>query len=107
MSMEEVEDPISEKFWNEIGERAKKNTEVYREIFGCDPDDTVKNIKELKELRKKISLRSDKEQLEIYQQLKGDIKGHAVEWPLRFLQNEDLALNWNQIEKLVPEINYL
>ena len=47
MAEEEVKDPLSEEFWNEIKNRARKNTEMYREIFGCDPDDTLKNLKQL------------------------------------------------------------
>jgi phospholipase D1/2 len=93
--------------WNAIRERAKKNTEVYREIFGCDPDDTARSVKELKELRNRVLLRTAKEQLAIYQQLKDEIKGYVVEWPLNFFQNEDLSLSWKQIERLVPEINFI
>lgn len=103
----EVRDPISKSFWKTLLERAHKNTEIYREIFACDPDDTATTVTELKKLREEVQKRSQREQLAIYHRLKDEIKGHVVEWPLNFMKNEDLALNWTQVESLLPQETYL
>ena len=87
--------------------RAKKNTETYREIFGCDPDDTVKNVKDLLALREKIGSRKPEEQLAKYEELKDEIKGQVVEWTMDFLKEEQLHLGWLQVEGLLPEKNFL
>ena len=104
MTEEEVEDPLSDDLWNNTLGRAKKNTVIYREIFACDPDDKIKNSEALIESRNKIN---PKEQFERYSELKVDIKGHIVEWPIHFMDEEDLSLSLTNIEGYLPETNFL
>jgi len=103
----EVMDPVNEEFWNDVKARARKNTEIYREIFGCDPDDTIKNMKDLLDMREKIKARKPEEQLNMYEALRDKIRGHIVEWPTMFLLEQDLKLGWLQVEGLLPERNFL
>lgn len=45
-------------------------------------------------------------QLTKYQELSKQIDGFVVEWPMYFLEKEDLALKPSQKEFFVPEINF-
>lgn len=103
----EVRDPVSKSFWKALLERSRKNTEIYREIFACDPDDRARTVAELKKLREEVRKRAPKEQLRIYNQLKDEIKGFVVEWPTHFMEDESLTLSWTQIEGLLPQETYL
>jgi phospholipase D1/2 len=38
-----VEDPMSDELWEMWTEQAKKNTEIYRDLFHTDPDDSSKH----------------------------------------------------------------
>lgn len=103
----EIADPLNENAWQALQKQAKENTEIYREIFGCDPDDTISNTKELLAMRGRIKARSVEEQLAIYEKLKQSIKGHLVEWPTMFMKAEDLQVGWTQVEGVLPERNFL
>jgi hypothetical protein len=84
-----------------------ENTGLYRDIFGCDPDDTIKNVAELTALRTKVRARTPEEQLKVYEQLSPSIKGHMVDWPLSFMSEENLEPGWTQVEGMLPERNFL
>jgi phospholipase D1/2 len=75
--------------WKSIIENAKRNTLIYRRVFGCIPDDTVTIIGEI------TRLASDAKLLDFFK-LKDQIIGHAVEYPLSFLKDEDLSFKPNQ-----------
>ena len=107
MTEEEVKDVTSEDFWTKVRERSHKNSLMYREIFGCDPDDTAVALKNLTELRKKIAEMTPEEQLEKYNRYKNEIKGFVVDYPLHYMEKENLQLTWTQLEGLLPEINFL
>ena len=62
-----------------IKNRAKTNTLIYRQLFGCYPDDTMLCYDDITKIEKKS--RQDK-----YKELSKDIKGHVVELPLKFLE---------------------
>lgn len=71
--------------WNEIGLRAKNNTEIYKDIFACIPDDSIKKFNKIGDFEATANL-------EKYDELKQGIKGYAIEFPHRFLENEtDIA----------------
>lgn len=48
---QELLDPTSNELWERIMERASNNTNIYRKIFGCYPDDNMKLKKDIKALR--------------------------------------------------------
>lgn len=79
----EVEDPLSAKMWAEIDQRVKINTQIYREVFGCYPDN-------LMDTQDKVSSFREAADITKYDALKGQIKGYGVEFPYNFLRNENL-----------------
>ena len=65
----ELSDPLSDKLWTKIKSQARKNTELYREIFNCDPDDTIKNMADLRKARERASATKPEEKLQKYESL--------------------------------------
>lgn len=96
LSDEEVADPLSTDLWDKIKSRTKKNEQVYLELFGAVPHDSIKNYSEVAPLKHQPSVEEYKEKIK-------DIEGYAVPFPLRFLENENLKeLNFFQVENLAP-----
>ena len=95
-------DPLSDDFLNLVRNTARNNTTIYRELFACYPDDNYTTFKDLKD-RKFLS---KEELLEKYNEKKNDIVGHAVEFPLKFLEKENLGIAFFSVENLVPEKNF-
>lgn len=62
----------------------QNNVEIYRKIFRCYPDDTVKKRKDIAEFQAGA-------QLELYDEESPKITCHAVEFPLLFLERDKLA----------------
>jgi len=77
----------------------KTNTEIYRKVFACYPDDTVKKLDQLRQFM------ATKE-LHLYDELAPKIKGHIVKFPLNFLSEEDLSFKPLDKEYYVPYINF-
>jgi len=92
-----VEDPLSDKFyyhhWLAI---ANKNTEIFRELFHCVPDDNVTTWDEYKEFvpnSTKITtghIFSENITASDIERKMAQVKGHLVHFPLQFLKNEVL-----------------
>ena len=101
-----LDDPVSNQLFTLITSRAKINTTMYRDIFGCYPDDTYTDFKILKEA--KLAKQNEKPEvlLNNYEQQKGKIVGHIVEYPLKFLKDEQLGISFFSVENLVPEHNF-
>jgi len=76
-------DPCSPATWEAIVSNTKKNTEIYRKVFGCLPDSLVLNSREAERLTAQANI-------ELYDQLCGQITGLSVEFPTDFLKEEDL-----------------
>lgn len=60
-------------------EVSKKNQNIYRELFGCYPDDEMRNFKQLKEIEEE----ADPSKYDLFSEL---IKGHAVPFQIHFLE---------------------
>ena len=97
-----LSDPLSDKFLELVQNTAHNNTLIYRNLWGCYPDDTYKTFKDLRD-HKDLS---KEELLEKYNQEKKNIIGHAVEFPLYFLEKENLGIAFFSVENLVPEKNF-
>ena len=101
-----LNDPLSDEFLNLLQTTAHNNTMIYRKLWGCYPDDTYLSFKDLKEHRKK----NTKEEIDIlrneYMKEKDGIIGHAVEFPLHFLEKENLGISFFSVENIVPEKNF-
>ena len=85
LSENEVEDPVSEDLWSTILARTKKNTEIYREVFGPYPDDTMKTYEEVLSVGAQADIKK-------YDELKDGIKGIAVQMPVNFLSGVDMMV---------------
>lgn len=44
-------DPLVQSTWDAIADRAASNTNVYRSIFGCYPDDQMTTSKQIESIR--------------------------------------------------------
>ena len=95
-------DPLSDEFLKLVQNTAYNNTMIYRKLWGCYPDD---NYKTFKDLKNRTTL-SKEELIESYKKEKNGIVGHAVEFPLYFLEKENLGIDFFSVENLVPEKNF-
>ena len=102
-------DPLSDELWDKINNTAKNNTEIFRKLFYCYPDD---NMKTFEEARKAIRLdKLENKELEdlkeLYQKEKNNIKGHIVEFPLHYFEDEVLGIPFFSLENFAPEECYI
>ena len=95
-------DPLSDEFLRLVQNTAQNNTMIYRNLFGCYPDDQYQSFKDLKQYKPL----SKEELIEQYSKEKDKIVGHAVEFPLHFLEKENLGIAFFSVENLVPEKNF-
>ena len=98
-----LEDPLSDEFLQLVQNTAHNNTLIFRKLWGCYPDDQYLTFKDLKNYKPP----SKEELKENYMKEKNGIIGHAVEFPLHFLEKENnLSLKFHSIENLIPEKNF-
>ena len=99
-------DPLSDEFLHLVQDTANKNTMIYRKLWRCYPDDTYLSFKDLREHKKP----STNEEIEAFRnnyiKEKNNIIGHIVEFPLRFLEKENLGISFFSVENIVPEKNF-
>ena len=101
-----LDDPLNEDLWAYIHSQAKVNAAIYSDIFDCFPDNKFKTFADLKK-RKIIKTEEDIEELKTkYKQSILGVIGHIVEYPIKFLQNEELDIDFFSKENLVPEKNF-
>ena len=99
-------DPISNELHTLLWETARKNTDLYRQIFMCYPDDCytkfsmIPNKNSIKNKAQEYALKKN------YEEKKNKIIGHIVEFPLHFLEEEQLGISFFSKENLVPERNF-
>jgi hypothetical protein len=79
----EVEDFLCEKMWESLNKQMTKNVKIYREVFGCVPDNHVKLLSGIKDHVKKGNI-------EKYPRYIPYVKGYAVHYQLNFLIDEEL-----------------
>jgi len=101
-----LDDPVSNQFHSFIMLRARNNTRLYRDVFGCYPDDNYTNIEILKKVKKKRETETPEQLLNRYMEVKDQFAGHIVEFPLLFLKEEVLGKSFFSVENLVPEYNF-
>jgi phospholipase D1/2 len=90
----DLDDPLDKSFLNNLKSRAKKNTETYRKVFKCYPDDTFDSFDELNKKGNKIDP-SEFSSL-------NEISGFIVEFPMKFLEKENLKPSPLSKEGLAP-----
>jgi len=72
---------------------------LYREIFGCYPDDQINKI------NRNINYVFEPSMIN-YNQLSEKFIGHAVEFPLKFLCEEYLKFKLMAKERILPDHNF-
>ena len=86
-----LDDPVSNKLFEFMISLAKNNTQIYKSIFRCYPDDDYTTF----ELLSKAKKMSDEEWNDVllnkYMRMKNQILGNIVEFPLNFLKDEKLG----------------
>ncbi|KAJ1970183.1 hypothetical protein H4R35_005962 [Dimargaris xerosporica] len=102
-----VQDPLGDGFFfNYWVKTARVNAEVYRKVFRCVPDDTVRNMSQYKTFIPSAMLRghavmegaTHDEMMEVMK----DVHGHLVVMPLNFLDEENLGAAAMSAEYVVP-----
>ncbi len=101
-----LDDPLNEDLWVNMKSRAKLNSIIYRDIFDCFPDNKFKTFADLKKRRIIKTEEDKKELLKRYDDNISGIKGHIVEYPIEFLCNEELDIDFFSKENLIPEKNF-
>ena len=99
-------DPLSDNVWKFINDTAKVNTETYREVFNCYPDDKFAYFKDIPN-RKDYNEQDLGKMIEKYNLNKDKIKGHIVEFPLEFLSKEILERSFFSAEMFVHIKNFV
>lgn len=69
-------------------------------MFRCYPDDEIKHTDDIQEFE-------EKKNIEKYELLKDEIRGHVVDFPIKFLERQSLKLPIFTKEYLVPDINFV
>ena len=101
-----LNDPTSDELHKLIWDTARKNTDLFRQIFMCYPDDyytkfsMIPNKNSMQNKAQEFSLKKN------YEENKNQIVGHIVEFPLHFLEEEQLGISFFSKENLVPERNF-
>ena len=99
-----LDDPVSDKLFKFMSDRAKKNTKIYRSVFGCYPDDEYTSFQLIENARKAKKEELPEEFFNKYMDYKDKIVGFIVEYPLKFLKNENLgAISRFSLEEFLPE----
>ena len=102
-----LDDPLNLNLWTDIRSKANVNSAIYSNIFDCFPDNKFNNFAKLKE-RKIIKSKEDKQKIkEDYEKKIIGILGHIVEYPIEFLKDEELDIDFFSKENLVPEKNFV
>ena len=98
-----LDDPVNDKLWKLMRDKAENNTFIYDKIFDCYPHNKFNNLTKLKE-RKMFKTSEEIEKLKKeYKDNIGKIDGHIVEFPYDFLKNEELDISFFSKENLIPE----
>lgn len=93
--LEKLRDPLSPQFatvWDQV---ANKNTVFYRQTFACCPDDIYKKVSEL-----------PRESPRLKEYDPTQVVGFLVEWPLKFMEKEDLRTSVFNKEYFAPDENF-
>jgi len=102
-SEEDIKDVVSDNFYKDLWmATARRNTEIYEEVFHCMPSDNARTLVELNTIKGLKSLaKDDPGQARVRLR---DVRGYLVELPLHFLENEDLRPPIVSSEYMVPTV---
>eukprot|EP00834_Sanchytrium_tribonematis_P003501 NODE_136_length_16465_cov_1.184957.p4 type:complete len:593 gc:universal NODE_136_length_16465_cov_1.184957:16464-14686(-) len=92
-----LDDPSSDEAWEFWRIRSNINTDIYRTVFYPYPDDSMLLLSDLEKAGEFVIDVTD----EIKEKLSG-IKGHLVEYPLKFLMKEKHVTDTFSVERYAP-----
>ncbi|EPS42367.1 hypothetical protein H072_3671 [Dactylellina haptotyla CBS 200.50] len=104
-----VDDPLNEELWDMWTRQAHDNTTIFRELFHCIPDNSVKTFEEYDKFLPRDGIKAghlfnpEMPLAEVKGKLDG-VKGHLVKFPMEFLINEEMAergLDFNEITESI------
>uniref|UniRef100_A0A1I7ZS77 Phospholipase n=1 Tax=Steinernema glaseri TaxID=37863 RepID=A0A1I7ZS77_9BILA len=97
----DVTDPVAESFYHDIWcTAAAENTRIYEEIFRVAPTDLVQSFAELKQWNSELAM-AEYSASKAEERLR-ELRGSLVEFPIKFLLNENLSPSIASKEGLVP-----
>ena len=101
-----LEDPLSQELFTFINSRAKKNSDIYHELFRCYPNDEYNTYNSIKNAKKLREGESPDELLNKYKKMKDQIVGHIIEFPLQFLKDENLGKKNFGFDTMLPSYTF-
>lgn len=110
-SVQILKDPLDPKVYHDLmRQQAARNTQIYRELFHCVPDDSVETWQEYGLfVNKPDTSKIDQDTwngFDVMANLKL-VKGNLVFYPLNFLKKEELSAHILSAEYLLPSEIYL
>lgn len=101
IDLNDILDPISDKFFKEVWvSTAARNATIFEKVFRCLPSDQVNNLAQLREFITVPKLACENP-AKAAEELK-KIKGFLVQFPFRFLDEENLLPSVGTKESMVP-----
>lgn len=108
-----VADPLSDDLWSMWTSRASTNTEVFRDLFHADPDNSILTFKDYDDFTPNPKQDQDHKQGHLYDKSRpveevrkelDRVKGHLVWMPLKFLEQEQMAEKGLQVNSYTESI---
>ncbi|KAG5852016.1 hypothetical protein ANANG_G00057960 [Anguilla anguilla] len=96
----DIQDPISDEFFEVWNKTAESNAMIYDKVFQCLPTDSIHSLRALKELSS-VERLCDTDPERAREELEA-IKGLLVHFPLCFLSEENLMPPLSSKERMVP-----
>lgn len=90
----DIEFPTSKPTWDLMWQIVKTNTNAFREIFKIYPDNQLESWQELKYRSKEFDMNA-------FNQLAPQIRGHAVRYCYKFLHKENLLATGGDVALMV------
>ncbi|XP_026522250.1 phospholipase D1 [Notechis scutatus] len=101
IDLNDIQDPISDKFFKEVWvATAARNATIFEKVFRCLPSDEVNNLSHLRDFISKPKLACENP-TKATEELK-KIRGFLVQFPFRFLDEENLLPSVGTKESMVP-----
>ncbi|XP_030402876.1 phospholipase D2 isoform X1 [Gopherus evgoodei] len=97
----DVQDPLSDDFFHGVWKAtALANANIYDQVFRCLPSNAVRSLRALREYAGVQNLAGVSPDLA--RQHLAQVRGHLVQFPLRFLAEESLLPPLNSKEGMIP-----
>ncbi|XP_050789512.1 phospholipase D2 isoform X4 [Gopherus flavomarginatus] len=97
----DVQDPVSDDFFHGVWKAtALANANIYDQVFRCLPSNAVRSLRALREYAGVQNLAGVSPDLA--RQHLAQVRGHLVQFPLRFLAEESLLPPLNSKEGMIP-----